>query len=315
MKTPAASPEPGEGHFGVREVVAFATVTLIWGSTWLVIKDQISAVPPSWTIAYRFILASAAMFLVCLWRGSPIRLGRTHQLYAILIGLFQFSVNFMMVYRAESYVTSGLVAVLFALLMVPNAIMGRIFLGQKVNRNFFLGTAIAMAGIALLFVQEYRVMTGNIWAVLTGLAFAFAGMMGASVSNIMQAAPAVREVRPLTLIAWSMLWGALIDMSVALVLDGLPLFETRWSYFAGIAYLALIGSVITFPLYFTLIRHIGAGKAAYTSAAVPVVAMALSTAFEGYVWSPLAAGGAVLSLVGMVVAMRARVSKRRLPAQ
>ena len=81
--------------------------------------------------------------------------------------------------------------------------------------------------------------------------------------------------------------------------------ETRWQYLAGTAYLAIAGSVVTFPLYFMLIRQLGAGRAAYNGVAVPVVAMALSTVFEGYRWSTLTIGGAVLALAGLLIALSA----------
>ena len=66
--------------------------------------------------------------------------------------------------------------------------------------------------------------------------------------------------------------------------------------------------MVTFPLYYGLVRKIGAGQAAYSSVIVPVVAMVLSTLFEGFVWGPLPAAGAVITLSGMVIAMRGRAS-------
>ena len=85
-----------------------------------------------------------------------------------------------------------------------------------------------------------------------------------------------------------------------------PVLDPRPQYIAGIVYLALAGSVLTFPLYFGLIRNLGAGKAAYNGVAVPVVAMGLSTLFEGYRWTGLAAGGAVLAILGLLIALSGR---------
>ena len=92
----------------------------------------------------------------------------------------------------------------------------------------------------------------------------------------------------------------------ALIIDGPPLFDPSPRYVGGIVYLALIGSVVTFPLYFQLIRDLGPGRAAYNGVIVPVVAMALCTVFEGYRWSPLAASGAVLAMTGLLIALSGR---------
>ena len=302
--------ESGEpGLLTPRILFPFLLVSLIWGSTWLVIKDQISDVPPSWSVSYRFIIASAAMFVLVGIKRLPVGLGRKGQFWAILIGIAQFSFNFNFVYNAELYITSGLVAVLFALLMVPNAILGRIFLGQRINSAFLTGSAIAAVGIALLFWHEYKSSPATIADVLLGVTLTVGGILSASVANVMQALPRLKSYPILTLLAWAMFWGAAINILVSWIMVGPPVIEMRAAYLGGILYLAIVGSVITFPLYFMLLREIGAGKAAYSSVLVPVVAMILSTLFEGYMWTALSAAGAILAMAGLLVALRARKRK------
>lgn len=298
-----------------RILIPFLLVSLIWGSTWLVIKDQISEVPPSWSVSYRFIIAAAAMFALAAFKRLPFRLDRTGYLLALILGFFQFTFNFNFVYNAELFITSGLVAVLFALLMVPNAILGRIFLGHKLTAPFLGGSAIAAVGIAMLFWHEYRASPASLEQVLLGAALTFGGIMSASVANVMQAGERLKSYPIITVLAWAMLFGALINVAVSWVTVGPPVYETRAAYWGGIVYLGVIGSVVTFPLYFAMIREIGPGKAAYSSVLVPVVAMILSTIFEGYVWTGLSAGGAVLAMIGLLVALRARKPKLpRIPA-
>src|SRR5688572_1106413 len=89
----------------------------------------------------------------------------------------------------------------------------------------------------------------------------------------------------------------------ALIVYGAPVVEDRATYWLGVVYLGFFASAIAFTLYFGIIRAIGPGKAAYSSVIVPIIAMAISTAFENYVWSPLAIGGGVLAMVGMVIAL------------
>ncbi len=304
------APDSGETSLLTpRILLPFLLVSLIWGSTWLVIKDQISDVPPSWSVSYRFLIAAAAMFVLVGFKRLPFRLGMKGQFWAVLIGIAQFSFNFNFVYNAELYITSGLVAVLFALLMVPNAILGRIFLGQRINAPFLAGSAIAAVGIALLFWHEYKSSPATLADVILGVALTVGGILSASVANVMQALPRLKSYPILTLLAWAMFWGAAINILLSWITVGPPVIEMRAAYLGGIVYLAIVGSVITFPLYFALLREIGAGKAAYSSVLVPVVAMILSTLFEGYVWTVLPAAGALLAMAGLLVALRARKPK------
>lgn len=303
----SAAPE-AESLLTPRNFAAFLLVSLIWGGTWLVIRDQIASVPASWSISYRFMIAASAMFALAAMRREPLRLVAGGLRWALLLGLFQFTLNFGFVYNAESYITSGLVAVMFALLVVPNAIFGRIFLGQPITGAFILGSAIAALGVSLLFAHEWRSSPATLSDVLLGAALTVGGILSASAANITQAMEGAKRQPFLALLAWSMTAGAVINTIYALVADGPPQFDPRASYTLGILYLGLAGSVVTFPLYYGLVRKVGAGRAAYSSVIVPIVAMVLSTLFEGFEWGLLPATGAVITLVGMVVAMRGRAN-------
>lgn len=289
-----------------RVLVPFAIVTLIWGSTWIVIRDQIGLVPPSWSVSYRFLVAGLVMAAVALVRRDRLSLDVRGWSFAAAMGLFQFCLNFNFVYRAEAYITSGLVAVVFALLLMPNALLGRVFLGQRLGRQLLVGSAIAIAGVALLFVHEARADAARGGAVLAGIGFTLAAVGSASIANVMQATETSRRYPMATMLAVSMLIGAGIDAGYAWSTVGPPMFEWRLGYVAGILYLGVFASALAFTLYFGIIRVIGPAKAAYSGVIVPVIAMLISTAAEGYRWSPLAAAGAALALVGLVVALRAR---------
>ncbi|QZD94246.1 DMT family transporter [Qipengyuania gelatinilytica] len=301
----SASPG-GESLLSPRNLAAFLLVSLIWGGTWLVIRDQISSVPASWSITWRFIVAAAGMFVLAKLRGEPLALPRAGWRWALALGLFQFSLNFSFVYNAEKFITSGLVAVMFALLVVPNAILGKFVLGQPIRREFVLGSTIAAVGVAMLFAQEWRASPATLGEVLLGAGLTVGGILSASAANIVQAMEGAKRQPLLTLLAWSMVVGVVLNAGFALLTQGPPQFDTRPAYSLGILYLGLAGSVITFPLYYGLVRKVGAGQAAYSSVIVPIVAMILSTLFEGFVWGPLPAAGAAITLLGMVVALRGR---------
>lgn len=289
-----------------RVAIPFVVVALIWGSTWYVITGQIAEdVAPSWAIAYRFALATPAMFLVAVLMRQPLRLTRAGHLLAVAIGLTQFCGNFNFVYRAEQHLTSGVVAVMFGMLMVPNALFASALLGQKVTPRFLVGSLVAIAGIALLLVHEARAapLDGN---VLLGVALAIGGILSASIANVIQANETGRAQPISTLLAFAMFYGTLLDAGYAWVTAGPPAFPRSGAFWAGTAWLAFAGSVITFPLYYGFVREIGPGRAAYNAVLVIVIAMLVSTLVEGYRWSALAIAGATLGTIGMIVALRAR---------
>lgn len=247
------------GPSQARSIAAFVLVALVWGSTWLVIKDQLGTVPPGWSVTWRFALAAAGMFALAALRREPLVLPREGMLLAPVLGLFQFFANFQLVYRAEHYVTSGLVAVLFALLLVPNALLARLFLGTRVGGRFIAGSAVALGGIALLVAHEYRAAPAS-ESVLIGIALVGCALLCASSANVLQASRRARAQPMVPLLAWAMLWGTLADAAFAWATSGPPVIEWRAGYLAGVAYLGIVGSVLTFPLYFALIRDWGPGR-------------------------------------------------------
>ena len=299
--------EPAPPHALLRPRVAlpFLTISLIWGSTWFVITGQIDGVPTAWSVAWRFVLATLGMFGLAIATGNALAMPKRAHLLALFVGVCQFCGNYNLVYQAELHLTSGIVAVMIGLMIVPNAVFGRLLLGQTITPRFALGSAIAIGGIALLLINEAREtpLGGDVGL---GIWLALGAMFAASISNVVQAGGTGRTVPLMTLIAWSMLYGTAIDIGLALALSGPPVFPTERQYWLGTAYLAFAGSVVTFPLYYRLIREIGAGRAAYHNVLVVVVAMLLSTLLEGYRWSALAIAGAALSLLGLLIALRAK---------
>jgi len=284
---------------------AFLLTALIWGSTWFVILGQNDAAPASWSVAWRFLIATPAMFMTAMAMRRSVRIGAAGHRLALVVGLTQFCGNYNFVYRAEQHLTSGIVAVMIGLMLVPNAILARLLLGQPITRRFALGSGVAIAGIALLLLHEARVteVGGN---VPLGVALALLAMLCASISNVLQANETGRALPAVSLLTWSLFYGTLVDVGIAWVVSGPPVIPASGAYWAGTAYLAIAGSVVTFPLYYTIIREIGPGRAGYNGVAVIVIAMLISTVFEGYRWSLLAATGATLATVGLIVALSAR---------
>lgn len=289
-----------------RVLIPFALVTMIWGSTWLAIHSQFGPVSTEWSVAYRFAVGAISMFVVAVAMKVPLRVRLSDHALAAALGLVVFVINYNCVYASEQHITSGLVAVIFSLLVPLNAILARVFLKQELSRPFLMGSGVAMLGVILLFLHEWRAVDRNPHEVTLGIGLALIAVTFASFGNVFQGSARARQVPMATLLAWAMGWGALLDAIIAWVRTGPPVVDLRLSYISGLLYLGVIASAVAFTLYFNLIRRIGAARGGYVNVMIPVIAMGFSTLFERYLWSVEAMLGGLLVIAGLVVAMRAR---------
>jgi drug/metabolite transporter (DMT)-like permease len=289
-----------------RVLIPFIIATIIWGTTWIVIRDQLGPVPPTWSIVYRFGAGALAMFIYAALTKSPFQIGRQGHVFAAIFGFAQFVLNFNFVYRAEAFITSGLVAVLFAMLLVPNALLGRVFLKQPLSGRFLLGSLVAVIGVGMLIAQEIRADTASASATLLGVVFTLLGVLSASVANIMQGTARGKALPMASTLAWGMLWGTGMNAVLAFALTGAPVMEWTPAYIGGVIYLGVFASAIAFTCYFSVIRSVGPARAAYSSVLTPILAMIISTVVEDYRWSWLAAAGGVVALAGLLIALSAR---------
>jgi drug/metabolite transporter (DMT)-like permease len=274
----------------------------IWGCTWIVIRDQIAQVPGPWSVAWRFVLAAVALGAYVRLTGQPYKLGKRGQMLAAGLGVAQFTLNFNLVYEAEARVASGLVAVVFALMFVPNALLAWAFLGHRPTARFLAGSAVGVVGVGLMFHDQLALSRSG----AIGLGLAIAGMLCASTANVAQAGPLGRRLPFLALLAAALGYGALFDCLAAWITTGPPVFAFTPSYIAGLAFMGLAATVLAFLFYYPLIRQIGAGRAAYVNMITPVIAMALTSWFEGFVWTAWSVGGALVTGAGVTFALTAR---------
>jgi drug/metabolite transporter (DMT)-like permease len=293
----------------------FVIASVVWGSTWLAIKFQLGDVSPEVSLVYRFALAAALMALLCAVRGRSLRFApRTHLILAAQ-GATMFGFNYIFVYRAELYVASGLVAVLFSTMVFMSLAGTRLVFGTPIRTRALVGATLGVGGVILLFLPELLAARngGNAAA---GIAFGLASALIATGGNLVSMRMQRRGLPIFETTAWGMAYGAAISALVAMLLGATWTFDARLPYVLSLAYLAVFGSVVAFGAYLTLLQKVGAGPSSYTSVATPVVAMLLSTLFEGYEWSALALFGVMLAAAGnvLVLRQRERAAPRGLPA-
>lgn len=291
----------------------FLLPSFIWGTTWLVIKFQLGVVAPQVSVAWRFGLAALLLLGWSVLRGTRLRFdARTHAAFAFL-GLLQFNLNYVLVYLAEQHLTSGLVAVLFVLMVVWNLAGARLFFGTRAGGAVLGGAALGILGVALMFLPELRA-AGDQAGIGAGVALALGGTLSASAANLYAQRLYRRGIEVVPSTAWAMLYGSL-SVSAWCLASGIPFtFDPRPAYVLSLAYLSVFGSVVAFVSYLTLLRRIGAGRAGYTAAAIPVLAMLVSTLFEGYRWTVAAVLGLGLVLAGNLLVMRGKAAADPAPA-
>ena len=287
----------------------FAISTLIWGSTWLGIKYQLGVVAPEVSVALRFALAALLLGAWCAVRGRSLRFDARAHAFIALQGVLLFGLNYVMVYWAERYATSGLVAVLFSTIVFMNPVGARFLFGTVLTMRTLVAATLGVLGVALLFVPELTEARHGGNAAL-GIVLGLGATAIASGGNLtaMRNQRAGIPVLPST--AWGMGYGALTAAIVALA-QGVPwTIDLRAPYLVSLAYLAVFGSIAAFGAYLTLLKQVGPGPASYVGVGTPVVAMLLSTLFEGYRWTPLGAFGVILAIAGNWLAMKPARGRR-----
>ncbi|MEX1300397.1 MAG: EamA family transporter [Desulfotignum sp.] len=286
----------------VKDSLLYVVTVIIWGSTWIGIKFQLGTVDPMISVVYRFALSSVILLVFCKLRGMTLIFSFRDHVFMALLGLLLFSVNYWLVYVAEVYLTSGLVAVLFSSIVFMNIANGAFFLGAPVERKMVLGAGVGIVGIVLIFMHEiesFDLTDKN----LMGVAFGFTSVLLASLGNITSARNSRNNIPVIQANAFGMGYGALTLAFLALFLGKEFDFSMTLPYVTSLCYLAVFGSIIAFTSYLTLIRSLGASKASYSIMVVPVVALIISSFAEGYVWSISAVAGMILVVGGNFLAL------------
>ena len=293
----------------MNNVLLYLITVFIWGATWLAIKFQLGVVAPELPIAYRFAIASVLLFIFSSVRRSSLRFDWRAHSFMALQGLLLFSLNYIMVYLAEVYLTSGLVAIIFSMLIIMNVIFGAILLHNPVRLSVVIGAIVGLCGLTLVFWPELS--SFDISSELAfGMILAFMGAVSASLGNIVSARNQGHKLPIIQTNAFGMAYGAVFMLVLALFRGAKLEFDPSADYVVSLLYLAVFGSVVGFGSYLTLLGRIGPDRAAYVTVLFPVIALLLSTLFEGMTWSlPQLAGVALVILGNVIVVTKIRALK------
>lgn len=279
--------------------------TLIWASTWHVILYQLdSGVPVLNSVAWRFALAALLLAGLARVRGEALlSMPRSAHLLLLTTGIVQYGGNYVSVYEAERHIPTGLVAVLFCLMVFINALSGRYFFGQTVTRRFLVCASGGVAGVVLIFWPEIAATGARPTAAL-GLGLGLLAVLAACVGNVLTLTLTRRGLALVPVLAWSMGYGAVFLVLASLATGQGLHFAWQPAYLLSLAYLAVAGSVTAFVLYFKLAQRQGPARAALTGVVIPVIALVISAVLEGWVPSVLSVAGMGLCLGSIYLATR-----------
>ncbi|MBT3672489.1 MAG: DMT family transporter [Porticoccaceae bacterium] len=283
-------------------VFLYISTVLIWGSTWLAITYQLGSVDPIISVIYRMLLSSVLLSILCHIRSISLRVSFQNHTFLMAQGVSLFGLNYWIIYMAESYLASGIIAVIFSLIVLFNIINSRIFLKRPINTNIALGAFVGLSGICLLFYPELTNVSSDNGAIM-GFALGLTAVFIASLGNMAATRNGLTGLSVWSINAWGTLYGAIALIIIALLTGTEFTYEYSASYTASLVYLAIFGTILAFGAYLKLMILIGPEKAGYGALMIPFVAIILSTLFESYQWTTMAIVGFMLAGLGNYMVM------------
>lgn len=257
----------------------FLTCVAIWGTTWLAITYQLGPVAPEISVSHRFLFAALVIAAWCRLRGLSLKFTRTEHAALALMGMAMYGISYIFVYHAELHVASGLVAIGYSASPLLSTLGMRLFFRQAITARMALGALFTLLAVLL-----------------------------STSGGLLAHRNHERKLHGWPTMAWSMAYGSLCALAVALALGRSYTIDLGAPYLLSLAYLSLFGSVLTFAAWLTLVGRIGAPRASYVGVMAPVVALFVSTLFEGFQWHPLTAAGVAVSIAGNVLVLGGRKS-------
>ena len=283
-------------------ILLYCAVVLVMGSAWLGIKFQLGVVAPEVSVMYRFVIASTILGLYCVAARLGMRFSPRQHAFIALQGALLFSLNQFLVYLGTQYLTSGLGAVAFSTIVAMNIFNGALLFRTSVPGRVTIGAALGLVGITCVFWPEVRAFDLSRGGSL-GLILVLAGTYMASLGNMAAMRNQASGLPVMKCMTYSMAYGALFTVFIALV-RGQPFeFDLSLKYTLSLVYVAVVTTAFGFWGYLTLLGRIGAARNAYSAVLYPVVALAISTAFEGYHWTVLAVVGLAFIIGGNILVL------------
>jgi drug/metabolite transporter (DMT)-like permease len=286
--------------------LVWLALCVIWGSTWLFIKLGLDDLPPLTFAGIRFVVASAILYAIIRARHVPLPTDRRDWQLLALTGVLSFSLNYGLLFWGEQYISSGLAALLQATIPVFGLVIAHFYLSaERMTPAKIAGVVLGVCGVGVVFSNQLAVAGGRAFAGSVALVFS---SFFVAYSNVLIKARAAK-LDPAIIAAGQMFFGLIPLLLIGIPLEGNPL-HYRWTTMAAVAlfYLALIGSVLAFLLYYWLMQNMDVTKTMLIALVTPVVAVVLGMIVlkEELGWRTLAGGLMIMGGIGFIVMARVK---------
>ena len=282
-------------------------ITLIcWSPTWYVIKFQLGYVDPLVSVFYRFFIAAIIIFIYLIYKKKNLKFSLNHHIWFLLFGICLYSLNYVFFYLSNTYLISAFPAIVFSTIIIMNILGDSFYFKKKPSLKTLIGSTIGMIGIAIIFNDEifnFTLSNGR----HVGLFLALLGTFFASTGNMVHQRNLNNNLASMPSIAYSMLYGSLVTLLITQIKGTELLFDYSFSYIASLAYLSIIGSIFAFIFYLKLLEKVGAGRAGYVGALMPVLALLISTVFENLEWQTDLIVGLPILIIGAVLVINQKI--------
>lgn len=284
----------------------------IWGSTWLFIKLGLADLPPLTFAGIRFVIACTIILFFILVRRIRLPRARRDWILLAITGVLSFGLNYGLVFWGEQYISSGLAALLQSTLPAFGLVFAHLHLpGERLSWTRIGGVVLGVLGVGVVFSNQLTVAGSQ---ALAGCVALILSAMFAAYSNVLVKRYG-KNLNPAVLSAGQMFFGLLLLLGVGIPLEGNPL-RFHWTPVAVISmlYLAIVGSVIAFLLYYWLVLNMDVTKSMLIALVTPVVAVLLGMIVldEQFSWRTLAGGAMIMLGIGLIVV---RKTKKKGPAE
>ena len=284
-------------------IFLFISTLIVWGPTWYIIKFQLGIVDPMTSVFYRFFLSSIIILVFCVFKKINLRFSLKEHLLIAALGISLFNINYVFFYLSTVHLISGFVALCFSSILFMNVVNNIVFKRKYPKIMTLVGGLIGTFGLLFIFYDEiinFEFSKSTSIGILLGVLATYFASLG----NLISEYTSKIKLNVVAVTGYGMLYGS-VTLLIYLLVVGIDLnFDFSYRYIISFLYLSIFGSVFGFILYLSIIKNIGANDAAYVAIIMPLIALIISTIFEGLIWDMNLYIGAFLVLFGNILILK-----------